>query len=106
MASDHTTASLWKIEATEERLTQLSADILSAPSIYMIASQATGNDGEAALKETGSINRSLFTLGQVLAGLSMRKPSFRYPFICLCNSSSTPSPRYLLVWLFNYSCIY
>lgn len=44
----------------------------------MIGLQATGNDGEAALKETGSINRSLFTLGQVLAGLSMRKPSFRY----------------------------
>ncbi len=39
--------------------------------------QATGNDGEAALRETGSINRSLFTLGQVLAGLSMRKTSFR-----------------------------
>lgn len=44
----------------------------------MFGLQATGNDGEAALKETGSINRSLFTLGQVLAGLSMRKPSFRY----------------------------
>lgn len=43
----------------------------------MIVLQATGNDGEAALKETGSINRSLFTLGQVLAGLSMRKSSFR-----------------------------
>ena len=39
--------------------------------------QATGNDGEAALRETGSINRSLFTLGQVLAGLSMRRTSFR-----------------------------
>ena len=39
--------------------------------------QATGNGGEAALRETGSINRSLFTLGQVLAGLSMRRTSFR-----------------------------
>ena len=48
----------------------------------MTALQATGNDGEAALKETGSINRSLFTLGQVLAGLSMRKPSFRY-YMCI-----------------------
>ncbi|DBA74159.1 hypothetical protein WJX77_004162 [Trebouxia sp. C0004] len=37
--------------------------------------KATGNDGEAALRETGSINRSLFTLGQVLAGLSMRRTS-------------------------------
>ena len=37
--------------------------------------QSTGNDVEAALRETGSINRSLFTLGQVLAGLSMRKSS-------------------------------
>mmetsp|Transcript_24646 Transcript_24646/g.67171 ORF Transcript_24646/g.67171 Transcript_24646/m.67171 type:complete len:806 (+) Transcript_24646:283-2700(+) len=32
----------------------------------------TGNSGAVAVRETGSINRSLFTLGQVLASLSMR----------------------------------
>ena len=53
--------------------------------------QSTGNDGEAALRETGSINRSLFTLGQVLAGLSMRKPSSRCRFHTMHFTLSTPA---------------
>lgn len=54
--------------------------------------QSAGNDAEAALKETGSINKSLFTLGQVLAGLSMRRTSsFRWADVvtlqeCSCSA--------------------
>ena len=36
--------------------------------------KATGSEGGAAMAETGSINRSLFTLGQVLHALSARRP--------------------------------
>lgn len=32
----------------------------------------TGNSAKVAVRETGSINKSLFTLGQVLAALSVR----------------------------------
>ena len=81
MASDHKMAStvdldFWATERKVNTAFSRSAVFLTVPN--MVGLQATGNDGEAALRETGSINRSLFTLGQVLAGLSMRKPSFRY----------------------------
>ncbi|GFH25814.1 kinesin-like protein [Haematococcus lacustris] len=37
----------------------------------------TGSTGREAVRETGSINKSLFTLGQVLAALAQRSGSAR-----------------------------
>ena len=44
--------------------------------------QLTGTIGDDAMRETGAINRSLFTLGQTLAALRTRTSGCAPPFTC------------------------
>ena len=45
--------------------------------------QLTGTIGEDAMRETGAINRSLFTLGQTLAALRTRNSGCALPCTCV-----------------------
>jgi hypothetical protein len=54
---------------------------------------STGNTGEAALKETGAINRSLFTLGQVRGCCSTQRCPVKSRMPCNVHAASS-TPRH------------